>query len=143
MNFKIPPTKQARLLYYFLYFCKKSCHTYIMLKGGQGNDLIGGGERHDLIMGNDGDDCLVGGAGNDVILGGLGVDVLIGNAGDDIAIGDGGADFLMGSEGADQFIFRGDTFTNGAAASRSYSRLQPQGRRHHQNCLLQRHPRHG
>jgi Ca2+-binding RTX toxin-like protein len=114
-----------------------------LLQGPEGNDLIGGGEGHDLIMGNDGDDCLVGGAGNDVIRGGLGVDVLIGNAGDDILIGDGGADFLMGSEGADQFILRGDTFTNGAAASRSYSRLQPQRRRHHQNCLLQRHPRHG
>ncbi len=94
-------------------------------------------------MGNQGDDYLVGPAGNDLIRGGAGIDVLIGNAGNDISIGDSGADFLIGSEGADQFIWRGDTFTNGAAASRSPSRLEPQPRRHHQNCLLQRYPRHG
>jgi Ca2+-binding RTX toxin-like protein len=99
-----------------------------MLKGGQGNDLSDGGEGDDIIMGNQGDDYLVGGAGNDVIRGGAGIDVLMGNAGNDILIGDSGADFLIGSEGADQFILRGDTFTNGAAASRSHSRLQPQPR---------------
>jgi len=104
-----------------------------MLKGRQGNDLSDGGERDDIIMGNQGDDYLAGPAGNDVIRGRAGIDVLIGNAGNDISIGDRG----------DQFILRGDTFTNGAAASRSHSRLQPQRRRHHQNSLLQRHPRHG
>ncbi len=113
-----------------------------MLKGGQGNDLSDGGESDDIIIGNQGDDYRVGPAGNDVIRGRAGIDVLIGNAGNDILIGDSCADFLISSEGGDQFILRGDTFTNGAAASRSHSRLQPQRRRHHQNCLLQRHSRH-
>jgi hypothetical protein len=67
MNSKIAPTKQAILLYYFLYFSKKSCPTYIMLKGGQGNDLSYGGEGDDIIIRNQGDDYLVSGAGNDVI----------------------------------------------------------------------------
>ncbi len=67
MNSKIAPTKQEILLYYFWYFCQKSCHTYIMLKGGQGNDLSDSGEGNDIIIGNQGDDYLLSGAGNDVI----------------------------------------------------------------------------
>ena len=61
---------QQQRQYYYITFCifvKKSCHTYIMLKGGQGNDLSDDGEGDDIIIANQGDDYLVSPAGNDVI----------------------------------------------------------------------------
>lgn len=67
MKTKKPPQNRQ---YYYITFCiflKKSCHTYIMLKGGQGHDLSDGREGDDIIMGNQGDNYLVCPAGNDVI----------------------------------------------------------------------------
>ena len=82
----------------------------VIIKGGDGNDLIHGESGNDTILGGLGDDFLSGEAGNDLIKGGwgddqidggAGNDLLLGGEGDDDIHGDGGLDTILGNRGND------------------------------------------
>ena len=69
--------------------------------------VLNGGEGDDIIIGSDGDDFLFGGPGNDVIIGGLGNDVIDGGDGDDIEI----QSFTAGGGSEDAIDFSGHGYT--------------------------------
>lgn len=78
----------------------------LVLKGGDGNDLItgfstadtlDGGLGNDTLYGADGNDLLIGGSGNDLLDGGTGNDTLIGGLGDDTYVVDSLGDVIQES----------------------------------------------
>lgn len=78
----------------------------LVLKGGDGNDLISGfntadtldgGLGNDTLYGADGNDLLIGGSGNDLLDGGTGNDTLIGGLGDDTYVVDSLGDVIQES----------------------------------------------
>ena len=73
-----------------------------IVRGSQGNDVLGtgGGADHELD-GRGGDDVIVGNIGRDVLRGGAGQDQLAGHAGDDGLSGGVGDDVLRGEDGND------------------------------------------
>ena len=74
----------------------------VVLRGGDGNDLLIGSPGSDILHGYSGDDTLIGGDGNDTLLGSAGRDVLFGDAGNDKLLGAGSSgDRLSGGEGND------------------------------------------
>ena len=56
----------------------------MILRGGDGDDVLWSGDGNNLLFGDAGDDRLVGGAGADVLCGGIGDDRMHGGGGDDI-----------------------------------------------------------
>ncbi|EPF17267.1 beta strand repeat-containing protein [Microcystis aeruginosa] len=60
-----------------------SATTYVILKGGEGNDVLTGGSGNDDLYGQVGNDNLSGGSGNDNLYGGVGNDTLNGGTGND------------------------------------------------------------
>ena len=76
--------------------------TTLVIKGGDGADLIFGGIGDDVLLGGDGDDSIFGRGGNDIVTGGNGNDILSGDAGDDVLVGNAGNDQLTGDEGDDR-----------------------------------------
>lgn len=98
-----------------------------VIRGGDGNDVLGGtagadtiygGLGNDVLVGGDGGDSLYGEAGNDTLVGGTGSDMLDGGDGNDRMIGFDGADTLLGGAGNDLLIGGGshDVLTGGAGA---------------------------
>ncbi len=90
--------------------------TGVILRGGEGDDILTGGDGVDRLEGGDGNDTLTGGKGNDVMLGGAGSDTLIWNNGDN-------NDIMEGGEGTDVVVVNGsttagDTFVVGASGAR-------------------------
>jgi uncharacterized delta-60 repeat protein len=81
--------------------------TYIVVKGGAGNDDI---KVHPnvtstvIVFGGPGDDSIKGGAGHDIIVGGAGADLIHGSEGRDILIGGDGADRIMGNADEDILV---------------------------------------
>ena len=78
----------------------------LVLKGGDGNDLISGfntadtldgGLGNDTLYGADGNDLLIGGSGNDLLDGGTGNDTLIGGLGNDTYVVDSLGDVIQES----------------------------------------------
>jgi hypothetical protein len=55
----------------------------VILKGGEGNDVLTGGSGNDELNGQVGNDNLSGGSGNDQLYGGEGNDTLNGGIGND------------------------------------------------------------
>ena len=78
--------------------------TGVMVRGGQGDDVIRGGSGNDRLFGEDGDDLIEGGAGNDWLFGEDGDDVINGNQGLDWIVGGAGHDRLNGNAGSDVLI---------------------------------------
>ncbi|WOB69063.1 Calx-beta domain-containing protein [Microcystis aeruginosa] len=60
-----------------------SATTYVILKGGEGNDVLTGGSGNDELNGQVGNDNLSGGSGDDQLYGGEGNDTLNGGTGND------------------------------------------------------------
>ena len=56
----------------------------MILRGGDGDDVLWSGDGENLIFGDAGNDRLVGGAGNDVLCGGIGNDRMHGGGGSDV-----------------------------------------------------------
>lgn len=75
--------------------------SYLVLRGGSGNDRITGSYRADYLGGGGGSDTIYGLGGNDVIRGGGGADLLYGGAGNDRIYGGAGRDRIFGGSGAD------------------------------------------
>lgn len=71
------------------------------IHGGAGDDLLDGGAGRDQIYGGRGDDVILGGGGHDSMWGGAGDDRIVGHAGRDCAYGGSGADTIMGGRGND------------------------------------------
>lgn len=69
---------------------------YVVLDGGNDNDVVRGGASGDVLMGSSGNDRL------------------FGNGGDDLLVGGAGRDTMVGGTGAD--LFRWDTFAEGQDA---------------------------
>lgn len=78
--------------------------------GFSGTVIVRGGDGDDVLLGGTGDDSLDGGAGNDRLVGGDGDDRLRGNEGSDQLRGGPGDDVLDGGPGKDRC--RGGTGTN-------------------------------
>ncbi|MDG6078708.1 hypothetical protein E3U23_05815 [Erythrobacter litoralis] len=68
----------------------------LVLRGGNGRDILIGGSGNDRLYGGNGNDILKGEAGNDWLDGGHGNDILTGGAGNDI--------FLVSKSGGHDFI---------------------------------------
>ncbi|MBQ16704.1 MAG: hypothetical protein CMJ65_06220 [Planctomycetaceae bacterium] len=90
-----------------------SVMTSVMVRGGEGDDVIEGGSGNDRLFGEDGDDNISGGRGHDWIFGGAGADYLngngdsdliVGNDGDDTMRGESGNDILLGNDGDDRLF---------------------------------------
>ena len=75
-----------------------------LIKGGGGDDFIDGGIGFDTLRGGNGNDTIVGNKGNDRIFGQNGNDILSGNEGTDIVVGGNGDDTLSGEGQADVLI---------------------------------------
>jgi Ca2+-binding RTX toxin-like protein len=100
----------------------------VIVDGGDGNDVIDASGNNNVnvqlvLRGGNGDDIIKGGAGNDIIQGGAGNDQLYGNGGVDLLDGgdgndrldggnDGSVDKLIGGSGADTFVTHGSTPVN-------------------------------
>lgn len=100
----------------------------VLVDAGDGNDVIDASGNNNVnvqlvLRGGNGDDMIMGGAGNDVIDGGAGNDQLYGNGGADLLTGgdgndrldggnDGKVDTLIGGSGADTFVTHGSTPVN-------------------------------
>lgn len=70
--------------------------------GGAGNDLLDGGGGHDQLHGGRNDDVMLGGGGHDSMWGGAGDDRITGHSGRDRAFGGSGNDTFMGGKGHDR-----------------------------------------
>lgn len=77
----------------------------IVIRAGNGNDVVNGMAGEDRLFGDNGNDTLNGGAGHDLLAGGRGNDILNGEVGNDFLIGGKGDDQLTGGEGRDTFVF--------------------------------------
>ena len=85
----------------------------VIVKGGEGPDVLVGTRHRNEIHGRSGDDriygrfqadCLYGGRGNDFIRGGEGTDLLIGGSGDDKLSGGDQEDTILGEAGRDRIL---------------------------------------
>lgn len=76
----------------------------VMVRGGDGDDLIQGGSGNDRLFGEDGNDVIYGGAGHDVLFGQDGDDDLFGEAGNDRLMAHAGNDRLYGGTGYDGLL---------------------------------------
>ena len=74
------------------------------LRGGLGNDILNGEEGFDHLLGSLGNDLLIGGLGNDILEGSTGNDILKGGFGDDLLKGGAGMDHLLGEDGLDRLL---------------------------------------
>jgi len=77
------------------------------IESGLGDDVVDGNAGNDIIYGGDGDDDIRGSNGNDTIYGGSGKDTLNGGADNDVIHGDDDDDFIDGALGDD--ILYGDS----------------------------------
>lgn len=59
-------------------------HEGLIVRGGDGNDVIWANSGENTLFGDAGDDRIVGGGGDDVIVGGAGNDSMLGGGGEDI-----------------------------------------------------------
>ena len=84
--------------------------------GGAGDDLLDGGGGHDQLHGGRNNDVILGGGGHDSMWGGAGDDRMVGHAGRDRAFGGSGDDTMMGGRGHDRGIGgSGDDHMDGGA----------------------------
>ncbi len=77
----------------------------VVIRAGNGNDLVTGSSGEDRLYGENGNDTLNGGIGHDLLDGGRGNDVLNGQIGNDLLVGGKGDDRLTGGDGRDTFVF--------------------------------------
>ena len=56
----------------------------LIVRGGDGNDVLWGNAGHNILFGDAGNDKLYGGSNNDTLIGGIGNDVMRGGGGNDI-----------------------------------------------------------
>jgi Ca2+-binding RTX toxin-like protein len=100
---------------------------YLIVYGGNGNDLIKGGNKSDILFGGQGNDTIFGGFDNDILWGDSGNDILVGdiqgassspgetvNYGSNILYGGGGNDLLIGGVGGNGYavpVLESGTFT--------------------------------
>jgi Ca2+-binding RTX toxin-like protein len=75
-------------------------NTFLVLRGGEGDDLMTGTAGVDTYYGMGGNDTLTGDAGNDLLYGGNGNDSIDGGTGADTIWGEAGNDVLTGGGGA-------------------------------------------
>jgi PKD repeat protein len=88
----------------------------MLIKGGEGNDLIVAGEGNDTIFGGLGNDTIFGEGGDDIISGGNDNDTLVGGRGSDFIIGGFGADSIDGNQGDDLVIGDATIYDNDATS---------------------------
>jgi Ca2+-binding RTX toxin-like protein len=74
--------------------------TFLIVSGGDGDDVLAGGNGNDLLAGGPGNDTVTAAAGDDTVLQGAGDDKAIWNPGD-------GTDAIEGQAGTDVLDFRG------------------------------------
>ena len=58
----------------------------VIVRGGDGNDVIYGSRGHDVLLGDAGNDVIFSGLGDNLIIGGTGSDRVYGSVGDDLLI---------------------------------------------------------
>lgn len=93
----------------------------IVLKGGNGNDVINGTNNNDTLNGENGNDTIHGLGGSDTISGGNGTDTLYGDGGNDTILGGAGSDTIYGGEGNDLIIGgKGDDVLFGGAGADTF-----------------------
>ena len=89
-----------------------------VVRGEDGNDAIYGRSGNDRLFGNDGNDVIYAGSGNDIVVGGSGNDFGHGGSGNDRMYGNDGDDRLYGSLGHDRmFGGNGNDFMHGGSGN--------------------------
>lgn len=66
------------------YAYEEHASKQLVIRGGDGNDILWGNAGHNIMFGDDGNDKIYGGSDNDVLIGGTGNDTMLGGGGDDI-----------------------------------------------------------
>ena len=66
------------------YAYEEHASKQLVIRGGDGNDILWGNAGHNIMFGDDGNDRIYGGSDNDVLIGGTGNDTMLGGGGDDI-----------------------------------------------------------
>ena len=66
------------------YAYEEHASKQLVIRGGDGNDILWGNAGHNIMFGEDGNDKIYGGSDNDVLIGGTGNDTMLGGGGDDI-----------------------------------------------------------
>ncbi|WP_313409447.1 DUF4347 domain-containing protein [Stutzerimonas kunmingensis] len=101
----------------------------VIVRGGNGANVVYGGDgAQNIVLGAD-DDVLYGGAGNDTVGSEGGADQLFGNSGNDTMFGGAGSDVLHGGADTDVAVYSGNinryeiTRDNGKTIVRSLDRL--------------------
>ncbi|OMG63056.1 hypothetical protein AUR61_014865 [Stutzerimonas balearica] len=101
----------------------------VIVRGGNGANVVYGGDgAQNIVLGAD-DDVLYGGAGNDTVGSEGGADQLFGNSGNDTMFGGAGSDLLHGGADTDVAVYSGNinryeiTRDNGKTIVRSLDRL--------------------
>ena len=93
----------------------------MILRGGDGDDVLWSGDGDNLLFGDAGNDRMAGGAGNDVLCGGIGDDRMHGGGGDDIFTfaGAWGKDTVIQTAAGDITLWFGDRKSEDVSISHS------------------------